>query len=358
LTLVNKASNSSELERGILVLDLMDTDAAFLEAKPISWQWEMRRAIRDPSELCRRLRLPPRWYDGAHAASGSFTVFAPEPFLSRIEVGNPHDPLLLQILPVRDELQEAPGFQKDPVGDLSAKSVPGLIQKYRGRVLLVLTGACAVHCRYCFRRHFPYRSVPHSISNWLPVLDVIAGDDSIEEVILSGGDPLTLVDSFLRELSTRLNQIPHVRRLRIHTRLPIMIPTRINEDFLDWFTGSRLTPVMVIHANHPNEIDQSVRGSLSRLRKAGVLLLNQSVLLRTINDSVDVLCSLSNILLAESVIPYYLHQLDRVAGAAHFEVPVERGLELLKQLKQLLPGYAVPRYVREIPGHASKFLLA
>ncbi len=217
-------------------------------------------------------------------------------------------------------------------------------------LLVQTTGACAVHCRYCFRRHFPYSESPRGIAAWQPALDEIAADSSITEVILSGGDPLTLVDESLAELAARLAETPFRRRPRVHTRLPILIPERVNDELIDWLCGSRLTPIMVIHANHAAELDAPVAAAIDRLAAAGVRLLNQSVLLRGVNDSLDALLALSERLVDLGVMPYYLHQLDRVAGAAHFEVPEAAGLALVEQMRVRLPGYAVPRYVREVAG--------
>lgn len=313
--------------------------------------------MRDPGELCRLLGLSTEWEVAARRAAQDFPVFAPRGYLARIQPGNPHDPLLRQILPVAEELHTFPGDSADPVGDTAATLRPGLLQKYRSRVLMVTTGACAVHCRYCFRRHFPYSESPRGVEAWEPALGEIQANSTVDEVILSGGDPLTLVDGQLAELASRLAQIPHLRRLRLHTRLPIMIPERVNDELLAWLTGTRLQPIVVVHANHPAEIDASVGEGLTRLAEAGILLLNQAVLLRGVNDSVEVLAQLSERLLDHRVIPYYLHQLDRVRGAGHFEVPIERGRELIDQLRIQLPGYAVPRYVQEVAGAPNKIVL-
>jgi len=256
------------------------------------------------------------------------------------------------------ESQQVPGFSLDPVGDAPASLRPGVLQKYHGRALLITTGACAVHCRYCFRRHFPYEEVPHSDAAWDTALAAIAADASIHEVILSGGDPLMLVDERLARLAEKIAAIPHVYRLRVHTRLPIMIPARVTKQLLTWLTGSRLTPVVVLHANHAQELDRTVAQSLASLRQAGATLLNQAVLLRNVNDSVAVQVALGARLIELGVLPYYLHQLDRVAGAAHFEVPVTEGLQLMKDLRAQLPGYAVPRYVQEVAGEPHKKVLA
>jgi EF-P beta-lysylation protein EpmB len=315
-------------------------------------------AVRDPVQLITALELPAELVEPARRAAQSFPIFAPWPFIRRMAKGNYEDPLLRQVLPLADERTQQPGFAADPVGDADSRLAAGLLQKYSGRALLVTTGACAVHCRYCFRRHYPYAESPRSPDDWQPAIDRIAADPTIEEVILSGGDPLTLVDGHLAELVRRIADIGHVRRLRVHTRLPIVIPQRVTDELLDWLRGTRLVPVMVVHANHPNEIDESTAAALSRLVEAGIPVLNQSVLLRGVNDHADALIDLSRRLVDLRVIPYYLHQLDHVAGAAHFEVPVSRGLELIAAMRRALPGYAVPRYVQEVAGEAHKRVLA
>ncbi len=322
--------------------------------RPARWQLAMKEAVRDVAQLCRLLRLPETFVRPAIEAARDFPLFVPRGFLARIKPSDPADPLLRQVLPVAAELRPVDGFAADPVGDLPAQRAPGLLHKYHGRALLVTTGACAVHCRYCFRRHFPYSEMPRSADQWEPALDEIRGDRSIREVILSGGDPLTLVDPLLAELARRLAAIPHVKLLRVHTRLPIMIPERVTPELIDWLCGSRLTPIVVIHANHPQELDDSVTAALEQLARAGAVLLNQAVLLAGVNDDVDTLAALSERLTELRVTPYYLHQLDRVAGAAHFEVRVERGRELIAALRRRLPGYAVPRYVIERPGQQHK----
>jgi EF-P beta-lysylation protein EpmB len=271
---------------------------------------------------------------------------------------DPADPLLRQVLPLGEEVVPQAGFVADPVGDDSAKLSAGLLQKYQSRALLITTGACAVHCRYCFRRHFPYSESPRSPADWQPALDRIAADPAIDEVLLSGGDPLTLVDAQLAELARRIADIPHVQRLRIHTRLPIVIPQRVTEELIGWLRGTRLAPIVVVHANHPQEIDEVAAAALSRLVDRGIPVLNQAVLLRGVNDNAEALIGLSRRLVRLRVMPYYLHQLDRVAGAAHFEVPIARGLELIELLRRALPGYAVPRYVQEIAGENHKHVLA
>ncbi|MEX0679600.1 MAG: EF-P beta-lysylation protein EpmB [Pirellulales bacterium] len=323
-----------------------------------SWQEAVKDAVRDPGELCRLVNLPRRYVSGAMAAARDFSVFAPKGYIARMRPADVHDPLLRQVLPLEDELGERQGFGPDPVGDHAATLSPGLVHKYRSRVLMVTTGACAVHCRYCFRRHFPYWEGPRSVDEWAGALAQIEADRALREVILSGGDPLMLLDAHLAELTRRLAEIGHLRRLRVHTRLPVMIPERVTDELVALLRGTRLVPIVVIHANHARELDETVAGALGRMSDAGIPLLNQSVLLRGVNDDVETLAELCERLVDLRVMPYYLHQLDRVAGAAHFEVSESRGRRLVEQLRGRLSGYAVPRYVREAAGAASKLILA
>jgi L-lysine 2,3-aminomutase len=329
----------------------------FAGSRYVSWQEAMKDAIRDADELCRLLDLPAEFASAAKEASRQFRLFAPRGFVARMRVGDPNDPLLRQVLPLAEEMADAPGFTVDPVRDDLAERQPGLLHKYEGRILLVTTGTCAVHCRYCFRRHFPYEETPRSIADWQPALDEIAADETLHEVILSGGDPLTLVDATLSDLIDALTDIPHLRRLRIHTRLPIVIPERVTNKLIDMLHGCRLTPIVVLHANHVNELDSHVASAIGRFSDAGIVLLNQSVLLAGVNDSVEAQAALCERLVDLRVLPYYLHQLDRVAGAAHFEVPVAEGGRIIRQLRERLPGYAVPRYAAEVPGAGSKTIL-
>jgi EF-P beta-lysylation protein EpmB len=308
-------------------------------------------------QLCRLVQVSAEEAAAAEQAAAGFPLFAPRGYIARMRPGDPHDPLLRQVLPVVDETRTVRGFSADPVAEGPAALAPGVLQKYVGRVLLIATPACAVHCRYCFRRHFPYAERAAGRDGWQPALEAIRDDNSLEEVLLSGGDPLTLRDATLADLARRLARIDHLRRLRIHTRLPIMIPERVTGELIDWLAGGRLTPVVVVHANHPRELDAAVAAALGRLVAAGIPVLNQSVLLRGVNDNADVLAELSRRLIDCRVMPYYLHQLDRVAGAAHFEVPVAEGRALLRELRRRLPGYAVPRYVQEVPGERSKRVL-
>jgi len=314
------------------------------------WQTSLKDAVREPRELCRILGLGPEVEAAAVRAAKAFPLFAPRGYVARMRPGDPGDPLLRQVLPLGEELTETPGFVDDPVGDAEAVLRPGLLQKYHGRALMVTTGACAVHCRYCFRRHYPYEESPHSLAAWEPAIRQIEADPTIHEVLLSGGDPLTLVDDRLAALAERLAEIPHLRRLRVHTRQPIVLPERVTPALLNWLRGTRLTPIMVVHANHAAELDDSVATALGQLVDHGIPVLNQAVLLRGVNDSADTLAELCERLVDLRVMPYYLHQLDRVRGAAHFEVAEGVGLAILEELRARLPGYAVPRYVREVSG--------
>jgi EF-P beta-lysylation protein EpmB len=322
------------------------------------WQTALAGAVRDPAELCGRLGLSRAVSEAAAGACGQFPLLVPREYLSRIRPGEPDDPLLLQILPRQAELLVAPGFSTDPVEEAHDRGAPGLLAKYRGRALMLTTGACGVHCRFCFRRHFPHADASTTAQAWDRALRQIRSDRSIREVILSGGDPLALDDRRLAELAERLAEIGHLRRMRIHTRLPIVIPQRVNDQLISWLRGGRLAPLMVVHINHPAEVDDAVATALQRLVDAGIPVLSQSVLLRGVNDRIETLHALYERLADLRVLPYYLHQLDRVAGAAHFEVPEEAGRRLIEQLRARLPGYAVPRYVCEVPGRASKQVLA
>ena len=321
---------------------------------PVRWQKALREAVRDPRELLDLLgldRLAPRLSDEAMV---QFPLRVPRGFVARMRHGDPSDPLLRQVLPLDDEMRPMPGFGLDAVGDGAAKTAPGVIQKYRGRALLVATGSCAIHCRYCFRRHFPYAEETAARDGWRDAVDLIRRDASIEEVLLSGGDPLSLSNGKLAELTGALADIPHLRRLRIHSRLPIVVPERVDDGLMGWLTALPWPVTLVVHANHANEFDGTVDAALGRLRAAGVHLLNQAVLLRGVNDSVDALGALSERGFAAGVLPYYLHQLDRVAGVAHFEVDDAHARALHAGLAARLSGYLVPRLVREIPGDTGK----
>lgn len=324
-------------------------------AEGAGWQELLARAVTDPQELLSLLELDPRDVPVLDPATtgDEFPLRVPRGYVSRMVKGDPRDPLLLQVLPLACELTEVAGFGVDPLAEAQGSPVPGLLHKYSGRALLVVVGSCAIHCRYCFRRHFPYDQ-NRLTRNLDRALAYLASDSGLHEVILSGGDPLSAPDSVLAPLVRRLATIAHLRRLRVHTRMPVVLPERVDDALLGWLTATRLQSVVVIHANHANEIDPAVVSALARLRSAGVTLLNQSVLLRGVNDSVESLARLSEALFDAGVLPYYLHLLDRVQGAAHFEVPEEEARRLLTGLLRKLPGYLVPRLVREEKGEAFK----
>jgi EF-P beta-lysylation protein EpmB len=262
--------------------------------------------------------------------------------------------LLAQVLPVASETASVEGYTTDPVGELRQPMAGGVLHKYRGRALILVSGACAVHCRYCFRRHFPYDGESALGGDFEKAVEAIAADRSITEVILSGGDPLMLPDIRLEVLARRLAELPAVERLRLHTRMPIVLPQRVDATLCLWLGSLGLPVVVVVHANHANEIDDDVRRAMAALRKGGVTLLNQSVLLRGVNDSVGALVDLNEALFSAGVLPYYLHMLDPVQGAAHFDVPEAEARELMAGVRERLPGYLVPRLVREVPGAPAK----
>lgn len=277
-------------------------------------------------------------------------MMVPRGFASRMRPGDPADPLLRQVLPLDAEGSNPPGFGADPVGDLHSRAGAGLLHKYHGRLLLITTGACAIHCRYCFRREFPYSAQHAGTDGWRSAVDYLRDHADIEEVILSGGDPLMLDTRRLAELTSRLAEISHIKRLRLHTRLPVVLPERIDEELLNWLADLPWHVVLVIHANHGREFDHAVRHALSELRTRGVHLLNQAVLLKGVNDNPDALIGLMKHGFDAGVLPYYLHLLDRVNGSAHFEVSERRAKALMDTLREKLPGYLVPRLVREIAG--------
>lgn len=322
--------------------------------QPCTWQEELASAIRDPVELAARLDLDPTALGCAPDAMAQFPLRVPRPYLARMRRGDAADPLLLQVLPAARELDQIPGYGRDPLHEHTANPVPGLIHKYRGRVLLLPSPACAIHCRYCFRRHFDYAANTPGRQQWQRALAYVRNDASITEVIYSGGDPLAASDALLAWLTGQIEAIPQVRRLRIHTRLPVVIPARIDQAFLHWFGSSRLERTLVLHINHANEIDREVAAAVQRLRDCGVTVLNQSVLLAGVNDCGEQLAALSERLFSAGVLPYYLHLLDPVAGAAHFAVTRERAVALHQGLLARLPGYLVPRLVQELPGHPHK----
>lgn len=321
------------------------------------WRLQWRQAFRSLPELLAYLALDPASL-ALPANAPRFPLRVPRAFAARMRPGDANDPLLRQVLPLALEARRRSGEILDPVGDRASEQAPGLLHKYRGRALLLTTAACAVHCRYCFRQHYDYAASNAAADDWAPAVAAIAADPSIEEIILSGGDPLSLDTPRLRRLSDRLAGLPQIRRLRLHTRWPVVLPDRVDHALLDWLASLPWPVTIVIHANHPAEIDASVIAACQALRRSGAQLLNQAVLLAGINDSTDILAELSHSLQLAGVLPYYLHLLDPVVGAAHFRVGERRGKALIRQLRARLPGYLVPRLARERAGEAAKQVLA
>jgi EF-P beta-lysylation protein EpmB len=328
--------------------------AKFIPKLPLNWQQQLSQAITTPAELLSTLHIKPEDCPDYMEICNQFNLKVPRAYVNKMQPGNPHDPLFLQVMTRSQEMLSVDGYGTDPVGDLSSNKTPGLLHKYHGRVLLITTGACAVHCRYCFRRHFPYSEQLAGREQWSQAIAYIQQDRSIKEVILSGGDPLVLSDNKLDTLITQLENIPHISRLRIHSRLPVVLPDRITDRLVDRLASSRFNVCLVIHANHANEIGPAEFNALNRLKQAGILLLNQAVLLHGINQLVEDQVNLSESLYNAGVLPYYLHLLDPVQGAAHFDVQKEVGISLITQLQNQLPGFLVPRLVREIAGEMSK----
>lgn len=323
-------------------------------ARSADWKNALANAVRDPAELLALLDLPDNLLAGATEAAKAFPLRVPRGFVARMARGNPADPLLRQVLPLGEEMLPVAGFGPDPVGDLAAQAGAGLLHKYHGRVLMTATGACAVHCRYCFRRHFPYGEQRPGRDDWQGVVDYLQAHPEVDELILSGGDPLMLDDQQLHALSQRLRELPQLKRLRLHSRLPIVLPERIDSGLLAWLAGLPWPVVMVVHCNHPQELDETVAAALAQLHRLGLTLLNQSVLLAGVNDDAETLIRLSHRLFDCKVLPYYLHQLDRVKGAAHFELAESQLALLTETLRARLPGYLLPRLVRELPGDVGK----
>ncbi len=320
------------------------------------WQDALRTAFKTPGELLDFLELDSRHRAELAPCDNEFAQLVPRAFADRMRKGDPRDPLLRQVLPVAKEHETAAGFAGDPLEEV-AVTQRGIVRKYAGRALLIATAACPIHCRYCFRRHFPYTEQMAARDDWRTTVATLAQDTLITEVIASGGDPLSLSNRRLGALIEQLEPLDHVETLRIHTRFPIILPQRIDTDLLELLAATRLKIVIVVHCNHAQEIDQTVDAAIEKLRRAGSTVLNQSVLLRGVNDDADTLVDLSRRLFAAGALPYYLHELDRVAGAAHFEVDSSRALELIDSIRSRLPGYLVPRLVRETPGTLSKTVL-
>ena len=322
-----------------------------------SWKSELSQCISSVEELLRCLQLDPRQLSASQRAAEDFPLRVPRPFVECMEICNPNDPLLNQVLPVTEETEPTIGYSTDPLNETQHNTVPGIVHKYGNRLLLIVSPNCAINCRYCFRRHFPYQENRQSKQQWQQALDYIRLHQEINEVIFSGGDPLAANDNFLGLLTEQIADIPHIKRLRIHTRLPVVIPSRVDEGFLGWATGTRLVPIVVLHINHPNEIDTAVQQMVQRLVKSGMLVMNQTVLLKTINNNLKALVDLSEALYDAFVIPYYLHLLDPVTGASHFDITAQQAEQLYSQLQTQLPGFLVPKLVREVPGEKSKTLL-
>lgn len=321
------------------------------------WQQALTEGFNNLQQLCHYLALNPTTLNLTTLEQTTFPLRVPRGYAANMEKSNPHDPLLLQVLPVAAELVDYAGFSNDPVGDLAAHTASGIIHKYHGRALIITTGSCAINCRYCFRRNFPYADVQLTKSRWDSTLTYIRQHTELTEIILSGGDPLLLSDDRLGDLITAISAIKHVKRLRIHSRIPIVLPERITPELLACFKNNRLQFVLIVHANHANELSDAVATACKCLSQAGITLLNQSVLLKGINDSVTVLTTLSEKLLMLGVLPYYLHLLDKAKGTGHFEVSEKIALDLYQQLQTLLPGYLVPKLVSEQAGAAYKIPL-
>lgn len=319
-----------------------------------AWQQALGRMITNPQELLELLDLSAEQLGLSQAAAKQFSCRVPREFVAKMQSSDPFDPLLLQVLPSAKEMLAMPGYTADPLGECSVNPVQGLLHKYHGRVLLTVATSCAINCRYCFRRHFPYEDNNPGTKGWSDAIQYVANDTSISEIIFSGGDPLMLKDHQLSELANQFSKIPHVKRLRIHTRLPVVIPARINDELCEWLNELPLQKVMVVHCNHPNEIDDEFGAAMQQLRSTDVTLLNQSVLLKNVNDDAKTLCDLSEKLFKFSVLPYYIHLLDKVSGAAHFDVSKNEAVALIQTVRENLSGFLVPELVTEISGVGSK----
>lgn len=325
------------------------------EQKIQNWLEILADAVSDPQELLQILNLPVDKFEKSITARRLFPLRVPRPFIEKMKKGNPQDPLFLQVMSLEQEFMVAEGFSKDPLEEQKT-AAPNVLHKYHNRLLLMVKGGCAVNCRYCFRRHFPYEQNKGNKANWQHALDYIAQNPQIEEVILSGGDPLMAKDHELDWLIKRLENIPHLSRLRIHTRLPVVIPQRITDEFCHILAASRLQSVLVTHINHANEIDEIFSAAMAKLKNIGVTLLNQSVLLKNINDNPQILKTLSEKLFQIGILPYYLHLLDKVEGASHFYISDESAVEIYRVLQSLTSGYLVPKLAREIANRPNKTL--
>lgn len=323
------------------------------QIEPCQWRQILRNNFTNIAKLADFLEL-----DGDQRQrlfpNRQFPLNLPCRLAQKIVKGTLEDPILKQFVPTMDEVVLSSGFVKDPVGDAPCRKSTKMLKKYEGRILLVCTSACAMHCRYCFRQHFDYAPGDRLFEE---ELKLVQDDPTINEVILSGGDPLSLDNSVLKNLLERISIIPHVRKVRFHTRFPIGIPERIDNNFLSILESVPLQFWFIVHANHPRELDEDVLAALKSVQRLGIPVLNQSVLLRGINDSVEVMAELCTVLIDNGISPYYLHQLDKVQGATHFEVGEEQGKKLIEELAIKLPGYGLPRYVKEVAGMPSKVMI-
>lgn len=323
-----------------------------------NWQTDLSQCITVVDDLLAELELDRSQLSVCQRAATQFDFKVPKPFVQRMKKGDPNDPLLAQVLPVKAEMRLDPVYSTDPLDETSHNPVAGIVHKYRHRLLLIVSPACAINCRYCFRRHFPYQENRQSKAQWQQALTYISDNTEINEVIFSGGDPLAANDRFLGWLTEQIAAIAHIKRLRIHSRLPVVIPSRIDDSFLRWASATRLKPIMVLHINHSNEIDNQVTSAIERLTNAGIRVLNQTVLLKSINDSASILAALSERLFDCAVTPYYLHLLDPVQGASHFDISPNKASQIYRELQNMLPGFLLPKLVREIPGELSKTIIS
>ncbi|ABM04970.1 L-lysine 2,3-aminomutase [Psychromonas ingrahamii 37] len=322
-----------------------------------SWQKELANTVKNPQQLLQLLDISPENVPLSLKARKSFSMLVPMPFVKKMKKGDINDPLLQQVLPIEDEELVSEGYSTDPLEEHNS-ALPGLLHKYQSRVLLILKSGCAINCRYCFRRHFPYQDNNINKKQLQEIITYIKSHPEVNEVILSGGDPLMSKDDFLQHVINELELLPQLRRLRLHSRLPVVIPSRITDQLCHMFNKSRLNVVFVLHINHANEIDQIFKDAMNKLHQAGVQLLNQSVLLKGINDNSQALVDLSEALFEAHILPYYLFLLDKVQGAQHFDLPEQRAIQLTQEMSAALPGYLVPRLSREIAGEKNKTLIA
>ena len=335
-----------------------DNQIDYQTENDLSWSQHLAQAITSLPELIQYLGLSSDLAEQGKGAQQEFKVFVPKPYLSRIEYGNPDDPLLRQVLPDAAEMLEVKGYKKDPLEEAEHNPQKALVHKYKSRVLVITTGVCAVNCRYCFRRHFPYGDNQLAQAEWQSVIDYIQQYPDVNEVILSGGDPLMMKDSLLADKVRQIEALPQIKRLRIHSRLPVVIPARVCDDMIDWIQQSRLDIIMVLHINHANEVDQEFTDAMTKLKQADVTLLNQGVILKGINDSVMAQVNLSEAVFSAGILPYYMFTLDPVQGAAHFDVSIEDAQLLMGKVSAQLPGYLVPKLAKEVPGQTSKTVFA